>query len=125
MTETTIPLAAKKSSSTAHTLGNRKPAKAKALDLSAEDRSRLILGAIVAFRDGNFSVRLPTEWAATDGRIAEAFNQASAQKQRISMEITRLSATVGKEGRLKQRVSLPGAIGGGAGEGDSIDREST
>src|SRR5450759_5373389 len=120
MSATAIPLAAKKSPPTA-TLRKRKPANSKAVDLSADDRLRLILGAIVAFRDGNFSMRLPTEWTATDGRIAEAFNQASAQKQRISTEITRLSVTVGKEERLKQRVSLPGAIGGWAEEVDSIN----
>ena len=87
----------------------------------AQVRSRLLLGAMVAFRDGDFSVRLPTDWAGTDARIAEAFNQSIAQQQRIAQEVTRLSATVGKEGRLKQRMALPGAIGGWAEEADSIN----
>src|SRR4051794_33397080 len=78
----------------------------------AEGRSRQILAAIMAFRDGNFSIRLPTDWAGTDGRIAEAFNQAIGHEDRIAQEVTRLSVTVGKEGRLRQRMSLPGAIGG-------------
>ena len=82
---------------------------------------RLILGGIVAFRDGDFSVRLPTHWADTEGQIAVAFNQLIAQKQGISLEVTRLSETVGKEGRLKQRMRLPGAIGGWAAEADSIN----
>src|SRR5205823_1244238 len=70
----------------------------------------------VAFRDGDFAVRLPTHWAGIDGRIAEAFNQALAQEQRITHEVRRLSTTVGKEGRLKQRMSVPGAVGGWAAE---------
>jgi len=101
------------------------PAKLIAGRVSAEDsaeaRSRQILGAIVGFRDGDFSVRLPAGWAGTDGRIAETFNQTIAQKQRISTEVTRLSATVGKEGRLRQRMSIPGAVGGWAAEADSVN----
>src|SRR4051794_3640092 len=75
-------------------------------DTRQELHMRLILGAVVAFRDGDFSVRLPTDWNATEGQIASAFNQAIAQKQRISREVTRLSETVGKQGRLRQRMSL-------------------
>ena len=88
---------------------------------SAETRSRQILSAILAFRDGDFSVRLPADWVGTDGRIAEAFNQAIAHEDRIAQEVTRLSRTVGKEGRLKQRMSVPGAIGGWASKIDSLN----
>src|SRR5262245_61824503 len=63
-----------------------------------------ILSAVVAFRDGDFSVRLPLNWPGIEGRIAEAFNQTIAQEERIANEVTRLSVTVGKEGRLKQRL---------------------
>ena len=73
---------------------------------------RLILTAMLSFREGNFSVRLPMEWSGIDGRIAEAFNQTIAHEDRISREITRLSVTVGKEGRLQQRLSIPAASGG-------------
>jgi hypothetical protein len=48
----------------------------KSEDDSADARSRRILWTIAAFRDGNFSVRLPVDWVGTDGQIAEAFNQA-------------------------------------------------
>src|SRR5436190_11409942 len=68
---------------------------------SAETRSELLLAAMVAFRDGDFSVRLPTHWSGSDARIAEAFNQAIGYTERMSTEITRLSETVGREGRLR------------------------
>ena len=87
----------------------------------AEARSRQLLSAIMGFRDGDFSVRLPADWAGTDGRIAEAFNQVIAHEDRIAQEVTRLSVTVGKEGRLKQRMSVPGAIGGWASTVDSLN----
>ncbi|MBV8127171.1 MAG: hypothetical protein JO114_05830, partial [Planctomycetaceae bacterium] len=86
-----------------------------------EARSRQILKAIVAFRDGDFSARLPADWPGIEGRIAEAFNQTIVREEIISREVRRLSATVGKKGRLKQRMSLPGAIGDWAVKADSIN----
>ena len=124
MSEANIQRAPNKSRSTAP-LPKGEPAKSKAGNgsavESAEARSRMILAAMVAFRDGDFSVRLPADWNETDAQIAAAFNQTIAQKQRVSAEHLRLSATVGKEGRLKQRMSLPGAIGGWATDSDSIN----
>ena len=48
------------------------------LDESPEARSRQFLVAMVAFRDGDFSVRMPADWVGIDARIAEAFNQTIA-----------------------------------------------
>ena len=88
---------------------------------SAEARSRQILKAFVAFRDGDFSARLPADWPGIDGRIAETFNQTIVREESITREVRRLSVTVGKEGRLKQRMSLPGAVGDWAVKADSIN----
>ncbi|XHS77967.1 HAMP domain-containing protein [Burkholderiaceae bacterium UC74_6] len=88
---------------------------------SAEARSRQILAAMVAFRDGDFSVRLPTHWVGVDDQIATVFNQTIAQEARISAEVSRLSGMVGKEGRLKHRMSMPGSLGGWATKVESIN----
>ena len=124
MNESTTLPSRKKSPSEA-VLGNGKPLRRRAGDVPAKDsldaHSRLILATIVAFRDGDFSVRLPADWPGIDARIAEAFNQTIAHEERISQEVTRLSVTVGKEGRLKQRMSLPGAVGEWAAKADSIN----
>jgi HAMP domain-containing protein/CheY-like chemotaxis protein/signal transduction histidine kinase len=88
---------------------------------SAEARSRHTLKAFMAFRDGDFSARLPADWPGIDGRIAETFNQTIACVQSITREVKRLSVTVGKEGRLRQRMSLPGAVGDWAVKADSIN----
>ncbi|HWJ06460.1 MAG TPA: HAMP domain-containing protein, partial [Steroidobacteraceae bacterium] len=79
---------------------------------ATEARQRQLLSAMSAFRDGDFSVRLPADWDGLDGRIAEAFNQTIGHKDRFLREVSRLSSSVGKEGRLRQRMSLPGAMGG-------------
>src|SRR3954468_8203629 len=69
---------------------------------SPDARSRQILSAMVAFRDGKFSGRLPGDWDGSEGGIAEAFNQTIDYEDRVAREVARLSVTVGKEGRLKQ-----------------------
>jgi HAMP domain-containing protein/signal transduction histidine kinase/CheY-like chemotaxis protein len=89
---------------------------------SQDAHLRQILKAMVSFREGDFSVRLPLEWSGIDGRIAEAFNQTIIHEDHTSREIARLSVAVGKEGRLKQRMSLPAAVGGWAVKADSINR---
>ena len=88
---------------------------------SPEARSKQLLTAIIAFRDGDFSARLPDDWSGLDGRLAEAFNQALSHEQQISTEVARLSQAVGKDGRLKQRMSVPGAIGGWATQVDFLN----
>jgi HAMP domain len=115
MTETTILPRSGKKSTSSKTVKNGKSQREKPVGPDdAPARSERILASMLAFRDGDFTVRLPTNWSGTDGRIAGAFNQALRNEDRIAQEMTRLSMTVGEEGRLKQRMSLPGAIGGWA-----------
>ncbi|MFG6457018.1 HAMP domain-containing protein [Pelomonas nitida] len=76
---------------------------------------------MLAFRDGDFAVRLPSDWEGVEGQIAAAFNQITAQEARIADEVARLSATVGREGRLKHRMSLPGSQGSWALKVESIN----
>jgi HAMP domain-containing protein/signal transduction histidine kinase/DNA-binding response OmpR family regulator len=87
----------------------------------AEARSRQILAAMMALSDGDFKARLPSDWSGTDGRIAEAFNQAIRNAGHLTSEAERVRTTVGKEGRLSQRMSAPGAIGGWADQVQSLN----
>ncbi len=100
---------------------DKAPESRSRLKEAADSHSRQILSAILAFRDGNFGVRLPGNWIGIDGRIAAAFNQTIDHEEHISKEIARLSVSVGKEGRLKQRVSVPGLIGGWAAKAESVN----
>ena len=96
-------------------------ATAEAREQAREAHARQILQALIAFRDGDFTARLPTHWSGTDGLIAQAFNQSIAQEDRITQEVARLSVRVGKEGRLKQRISLPGAVGAWASKVEAMN----
>src|SRR5262252_6558023 len=90
-------------------------------DGSVEAQSTQMLTAMFAFRDGDFSVRLPSDWGGMAGQIAAAFNQTISLEDRLSREMERLSRTVGREGRLKERMSVPGAIGGWAAKVDGFN----
>ncbi len=78
---------------------------------SAAARSKQMLATMVAFCEGNFSVRLPSDWGGIDGQIAAAFNEAISREDRLSREMAQLSRLVGREGRLNERMSAPGVNG--------------
>ena len=76
---------------------------------------------MIAFREGDLSARLPMDWEGLDARIAEEFNRAISDQQRIWRDLTRLSITVGREGRLRQRLPVQGMDGDWAAKVDSIN----
>src|SRR5260370_8545215 len=78
---------------------------------SSESRSQMLLAAMIALRDGDFSWRLPSDWVGTEGRIAEAFNQAIAHEDRISLEVGRLSMPLCRALPPKPHLSLPAPLG--------------
>ncbi|HEX6898967.1 MAG TPA: HAMP domain-containing protein [Thermoanaerobaculia bacterium] len=83
--------------------------------------SRQLLAAMLAFRSGNFAVRLPVDLDGIHGKIADAFNDILAVSERRAQETTRVCRVVGKEGKLKQRMTVPGVAGGWADEVASIN----
>jgi HAMP domain-containing protein/signal transduction histidine kinase/CheY-like chemotaxis protein len=101
--------------------GSPSPIRTLADEEGGGAHSRQILAALNAFAAGDFSMRLPADWSGTDARIAEAFNQSIGNAERITTEADRLSTTVGKEGRLTQRISAPGALGSWAAQVDSFN----
>jgi methyl-accepting chemotaxis protein len=93
--------------------GSRHPADATdSLDL------RQLLSVLVAARDGDFTVRLPSDMAGIEGKIADVFNEIMLTNQRMAEELERMSRVVGKEGKLSNRASF-GARGGAWGEMES------
>ena len=72
---------------------------------------RELLVAMAEFRDGNFAVRMPSDVVGTPGRIADAFNDILTISQRRATEISRVCRVVGKEGRLRERMVVPNAMG--------------
>ncbi len=68
--------------------------------------AKQLLAALMAFRRGDFSARLPDDWTGVAGKIADTFNDVIAINQRMTRELKRIGRVVGKEGRITQRASL-------------------
>ena len=69
-----------------------------------------ILSALIALQKGQPAM-LPQDWTGVHGKLAQVFNAVVEQNLQMSEELARLSRVVGKEGRLKERASLPHARG--------------
>ena len=85
------------------------------------DEMNALLVALTGLRKGDASVRLPLDWGGVSGKVADAFNAVVEQNADMAGEIARLRQVVGKEGKLKQRMSVPGAKGGWANKVESIN----
>jgi methyl-accepting chemotaxis protein len=73
--------------------------------LSALD-PRELLAALEAVRAGDFSARLPGDRTGLAGKIADTFNDIVGSLGRTSLELERVGQVVGREGRIRQRVTL-------------------
>ena len=80
-------------------------------ELSGRDL-QVLLRALQAARDGDFSVRLPGRRAGVVGEVSDAFNKLVAQQEQLTRELARVSRTIGREGRMTERAALPGGRAG-------------
>src|SRR4051795_11152946 len=72
----------------------------------------MLLHVLIAFKKGDFSVRLPSDLEGIDGKIADAFNEAIELNERMAGELERLSRVGGKEGKLSSRANIGGEVTG-------------
>ena len=70
-----------------------------------------LLHALTALRKGQADVRLPLEWTGVAGKVADAFNQVVEMNELMAAELGRLSKSVGKEGKLSQRLNIGNTSG--------------
>jgi HAMP domain-containing protein len=82
---------------------------------------RELLKVLMAFRRGDFSVRMTADRDGADGKIAEALNEVIELNQKMAREFAKISTAVGKEGRINQRARLGDHGGGWADCVDSIN----
>src|SRR3954454_20253302 len=73
---------------------------------SKADALEGLLRALLAVRDGDFSVRLPARRVGVMGEISSAFNQLVDMNARMSRELVRVGRVIGHEGRMTERASL-------------------
>src|SRR5438094_6278133 len=72
----------------------------------SEFDTKQLLAALMAFKRGDFSARLPENWTGVPGKIADTFNLVIESNERMTRELERIVNVVGKEGRITERASL-------------------
>ncbi|WP_394821682.1 HAMP domain-containing protein [Pendulispora albinea] len=77
----------------------------------AHEELRELLDVLVAVREGDFTVRLPSHWTGLIGKIGDAVNDLVVANQTMAEQLARVGQLVGKEGRTKHRVRFPRLTG--------------
>jgi signal transduction histidine kinase/CheY-like chemotaxis protein/HAMP domain-containing protein len=67
---------------------------------------RELLGALTAFKRGDFSVRMPVDRTGMAGKISDTLNEIFELNDRMLKEFERISRVVGKEGKINQRATI-------------------
>jgi HAMP domain-containing protein/signal transduction histidine kinase/DNA-binding response OmpR family regulator len=80
-----------------------------------------LLGALLAMRRGDFSVRLGHSHDGIYGRIAETFNDIVAANAEMASQLESVGQTVGREGQIRKRVRLPLSSGAWHGMETSVN----
>jgi len=77
----------------------------RALRAANDLDQRKLLRALQAVRDGDFSVRLPSDHTGLAGKVADTFNEIVTANQRLAQELARAGQIVGKDGQTRYRMS--------------------
>jgi HAMP domain-containing protein/signal transduction histidine kinase/DNA-binding response OmpR family regulator len=80
-----------------------------------------LLKTLIAFKNGDFSVRLPVDQTGIAGKVADTLNDIFQLNERMASEFARISSAVGKEGKINQRASMGSASGDWAECLDSVN----
>ena len=78
--------------------GAHRPGDETALDLS------LLLNALQSARNGDFSVRLPSNLTGLAGKVADTFNDFATANDELAKELKRISESIGLHGRTRDRL---------------------
>jgi len=62
-------------------------------------------------RNGNFSVRMPIDETGVKGKICDTLNEIISLNEEMMREFTKAGNTIGKQGKLTQRIEVPNAKG--------------
>jgi HAMP domain-containing protein len=83
--------------------------------------TKLLLKTLMAFKKGDFSMRLPTEWTGEAGKIADTLNDIMELNDQTAKELERISRVVGRDGKITQRANVPAAVGAWGGVVNSVN----
>jgi HAMP domain-containing protein/signal transduction histidine kinase/CheY-like chemotaxis protein len=85
---------------------------AKPLDsYNDELDTRHLLHVLTEVKNGNFSVRMPIDHSGLSGKISDTLNEIIQLNEKMMLEFTKAGNTIGKQGKLTQRIEVPTAKG--------------
>jgi len=70
-----------------------------------------LLRVLTAVKNGDFSVRMPIDDVGVTGKICDALNEIISLNEKMMEEFTRAGNTIGKQGKLTQRIEIPSSNG--------------
>ena len=69
------------------------------------------LRVLIEVRNGNFNAHMPIDQVGLSGKICDTLNEIISLNGRMMEEFTKAGNTIGKQGKLTQRIELPQAKG--------------
>jgi HAMP domain-containing protein/signal transduction histidine kinase/CheY-like chemotaxis protein len=70
-----------------------------------------LLRVLTEVKNGNFSVRLPIDQIGLSGKICDTLNEIISLNEKMMDDFTYAGNTIGKQGKLTQRIEMPVARG--------------
>ncbi|MEO5892953.1 MAG: HAMP domain-containing protein [Ferruginibacter sp.] len=86
-----------------------------------ELNTRDLLQVLTDVKNGNFSVRMPIDQVGLSGKICDTLNEIISLNEKMMLEFTRAGNTIGKQGKLTQRIEVPSAKGSWSTGVDSLN----
>ena len=80
------------------------------------------MNALVAFKNGDFTYRLPNHFTGIEGKIADTFNDIAQIETEANAEAERVSIEVGQKGKLNVRANLISNTGSWKAKINSINK---
>src|SRR5215212_9597511 len=72
---------------------------------------RQLLKVLNEVKNGNFSVRMPQDEVGLAGKVCDVLNDIIALNEEMMIEFSRAGNTIGKKGKLSQRIEVPSTHG--------------
>ncbi|MBS1660118.1 MAG: HAMP domain-containing protein, partial [Bacteroidetes bacterium] len=80
-----------------------------------------LLRILLQVRNGNFTVRMPIGETGVKGRVFDTLNEIISLNEEMIRQFTKAGNTIGKQGKLTQRIEVPNAKGSWATGVDSLN----
>jgi len=80
-----------------------------------------LLRVLTEVKNGNFDVRMPINQVGLSGKICDTLNDIISLNEKMTTEFTKAGNTIGKQGKLTQRIEVPLAKGSWSTGVDSLN----